>query len=196
MDIEQAQGEAGKTAPARQVGTAISSRGLARRNFTRAGIGASGVLLTLVSQSGMATAICRSPSGSLSGTLQSHAPAPICSGVKPAYYSQNASAWPAGTASGTVFSSVFSVKPGTQYAADSTTFGSLLSGDQGVDPSSLGMYMVTTYLNIMSGRISFLTVAQLMQIWNELQSPGYYTPTAGVTWDVSQVVTYLSGTAS
>ena len=194
MDIEQENGVAGNAVPANPAG-AMAPKGLSRRNFTRAGIGASGVLLTLASQPGMASSICRTPSGSLSGGLQSHAPVVSCAGQTPTYYTSNPG-WSGGATPSTVFKSVFSVPGTTGFGADTTTFGFLLNGNKDVDPSSLGMYMVTTYLNIVSGRIGFLTVDQLQAIWNEWQGGGYYTPTAGVQWNASQIVTYLSGTAS
>lgn len=198
MDIEQAQGDAGKAAMASPVGTAISTRGLARRNFTKAGIGASGVLLTLVSQPGMASSICRSPSGSLSGGLESRVPVTNCLGKIPGYYASNSGAnFPAGVLIDVKFGDVFACT-GTNSATfgdKSTTLLSILT-EQSFDSAHLGMFMSATYLNIMAGRIGFLTVNQLQAIWSDWQSKGYYEPTAGTNWYASDIVTYLSGTGS
>ena len=76
---------------------ALSAKGASRRRFTRAGLGASGVLLTLASQPGMAQTICTTPSGSLSGGLQSRSPgAVVCQGLSPGFWKGDQHNWPAG----------------------------------------------------------------------------------------------------
>lgn len=195
MDIEQQNGAAEKPSTAGPASAGMSARGLARRRFGKAGAGASGVLLTLVSQPGMACDICKAPSGSLSGGLKSHTgPAVACSGLSPGYW-KNHSSWPSGCATTTRFSSVFNCAGLNKntYGAATTTLKSILS-HQTFDSSNLGMHMAATYLNIRSGRIGFLTVVGLQKIWYDWQRYGYYAPTAGVKWDAARIVTYLAGT--
>ena len=194
MDIEQAHGAAGDPAPTGSAGTKAAPEALSRRNFTKAGIGASGVLLTLASQPGMASSICRTPSGSLSGGLQSRAPVVSCSGQLPSYYASGTT-FPGTVSVDTLFGDVF-----TCNATYGATFGAAklqtILTHQGFDTVNLGMYLAATYLNIASNRIGFLTLVQLQDIWRDWQALGYYSPTAGTNWDASSIVTYLSGTAS
>jgi hypothetical protein len=171
----------------------MSGQGASRRRFTRAGIGVTGVLLTLASQPGMATDICTSPSGSLSGGLQSHhGPAPICSGVAPDNW-KNQATWPRGVTHDTRFGEIFSVNQSRMNTYGAATCIAMLE-QQPFDEASLGMHLVATYLNILSGRISFLSIEALRNIWSEWQASGYYTPTAGVQWNAAAIVVYLSGT--
>lgn len=66
---------------------------------------------------------------------------------------------------------------------------------QGFDSQGLGMYMAATYLNIQAGYVTFLTVAQLRAIWNDVSPPGgVFHPTAGVDWGRADVVKYLMAT--
>jgi hypothetical protein len=195
MDIEQQNGAADKPSTASPVTAHISAEGLARRRFGKAGIGASGVLLTLVSQPGMASGVCKAPSGSLSGGLISHkGPAVACTGKSPGYW-KNHSSWPSSCSTSAKFNSVFYCAGLNQnsYGAAKTTLKLILS-HQSFDSSNLGMHMCATYLNIQSGRIGFLTVAELQKIWYDWQRYGYYAPTAGVKWNAAQIVMYLTTT--
>lgn len=193
MDIEQQNGAAEK--PSAAASAAMSAKGLARRRFGKAGAGASGVLLTLVSQPGMACEICKAPSGSLSGGLKSHTgPAPACVGRLPAYW-KGQSGWPAGLSAKTSFNAIFSCTGSNRYTYGRATFGDILSGlpfDK--NKSNVGMHLCATYLNVRSGKIGFLTKEQVVNIWNELQLQGFYRPTGELKWDAARVVTYLVGT--
>jgi hypothetical protein len=62
------------------------------------------------------------------------------------------------------------------------------------DKYNLGMHLVATYLNVLSGQIGFLSVQTLQQMWSQLQSPGYYTPAKGVFWSPEQTKNYLEAT--
>ncbi|MBC7453892.1 MAG: hypothetical protein H7335_09330 [Massilia sp.] len=196
MNIEKKHDEAGSAPLARPVDVVISPKELPRRQFAKGIIGTSGVLLTLASQPGMAATLCRSPSGSLSGGLQSHGPVVACAGRSPNFYKENAG-WPSPCTPGTTFSSVFPCAGLTKdtYGASSTTLGLILD-HQDFDTANLGMHLVATYLNILSGRIDFLTLSQVQSIWYDWQTYGYYSPTAGVQWRASDIVIYLSGTMS
>ncbi|MFL6673685.1 MAG: hypothetical protein ACJ8LG_10380 [Massilia sp.] len=189
---DQHDGKAGAPA-APQAPASLSNHGAARRRFAKAGIGATGVLMTLTSQPGMATDICTTPSGSLSGGLKSHhGPAPVCSGVSPGYWKNNTS-WPSGCKPTTRFGHIFTCNPKNSSTYGATDCLTMLS-HQDFDQSNLGMHLVASYLNILSGRISFLSVQALQKIWTDWQSTGYYSPAKGVSWNSADIVLYLTGT--
>lgn len=63
-----------------------------RRGFTKAGLAASGVILTLASRPVLANTVCKSPSGFLSGNTSSHIEQ-MCFGNYPDYYANHPEAW-------------------------------------------------------------------------------------------------------
>lgn len=173
-----------------------------------------GVLATLESKSAMASMVCRSPSGSLSNGLStSHygKTAPACNGMGPDYWQNPKCGWPVSRS--LMFSSVF---PGgssgscptrysdTYYAAKKTgakyyepgSYACARLSDmlnpQSFDTSRVGMHFVVAYLNIQQGYIGFLKVEDLQIMWNELQSTGQFSPTAGKYWSTAEVAHYLS----
>jgi hypothetical protein len=177
----------------------LSKRGVARRRLAKAGVGAAGVLWTLESQAAMTPLLCKSPSGALSGGLNSHyGPAPTCNGPSPGYWKTH-DGWPC--ARDTRFAAVFHVpgdmnscepnKAATSYLC--ATFGDLIS-PQSYDTYNLAMHVVATYLNILSGRISFLSVETLKNMWYEVATTNRYSPTANVYWTPEQVKRYLRAT--
>jgi hypothetical protein len=62
---------------------------------------------------------------------------------------------------------------------------------QSFDQNNLAMHTIAAYLNILSGRVSFLSVETLQSMWSEVTTTGVYNPTAGVTWTRDQVAKYL-----
>lgn len=178
----------------------LSERGAARRRLAKAGIGAAGILATLDSRAAMSPMICKSPSGALSGGLSSHyGPEPVCMGLSPGYWKNHTGAWPIPV--NTLFANVFYV-PGnkatctpktrnTNYLC--STMLNLLTS-QSFDKYNLAMHAIATYLNIRSGKINFLTVETLLNMWYEVQTKGFYSPTAGVKWTPEQVKNYLQAT--
>jgi hypothetical protein len=178
----------------------LSGRGATRRRLAKAGVGAAGVLLTLESRATMSPMMCKAPSGALSGGLSSHyGPAPVCQGRSPGYWKNHTSVWPCST--GTYFADVFYVAGNRRYCTTKTkntnylcsTMLNLVS-PQSFDKYNLAMHAIATYLNIKSGKISFLSVETLLNMWYEVQTKGVYTPTAGVTWNAEQVKNYLQAT--
>jgi hypothetical protein len=166
--------------------------GESRRRFTKAGLAASGVILSLASKPGMACEICASPSGSLSGGLNSHhGPAPVCNGRPPSYW-HTCSTWPSGCNSSNHFRTVFHV-PSSQSMYYPPTCGQAVN-PQGLNDGGLGSCLMAAYLNACAGYTSYLTPTMVQSIFNEWQSTGYYTPSAGVRWDSQQIVAYLTGT--
>jgi hypothetical protein len=179
-----------------------------RRRFTRAGIGASGVILTLASDPALGATgtttpfMCRSPSGSLSGGLQSQpgTQTVVCNGLSPGYWINHPEAWPNSIYpvttkqhSATTYASVFPFGSTNLYKT-----GSLMSvmtnNDPAQDPYNLGMHLAAAYLNVRSGRINYFTVAVLKAMWHDLVTYGYYTPTAGTKWYAEDIKNYLQNT--
>lgn len=182
-----------KTAP-----SPLGERGAARRRLAKAGIGAAGILYTLESRAGLSGMICKSPSGALSGglTASHRGPQAVCRGLSPGYW-KNHSGWPCSRT--LMFADVFYV-PGDRSTckpkAQSYLCSSMLTmlSKQSFDKYNLGMHLVATYLNVLSGRISFLTVESLTDMWQELVTTGQYCPTAGVFWGPEKVKNYLEAT--
>jgi hypothetical protein len=177
----------------------LSERGARRRRLAKAGFGAAGVLLTLESRAAMGPMICKSPSGALSGGLSSHyGPEPVCQGLSPGYWKNHTDAWPIPIT--TMFADVFSAGDKRSCTAETmntnytcSTMLNLLTPQQ-FDQYNLAMHAVATYLNIKSGKINFLSIDTLLNMWSEVQSQGYYEPTAGVKWTPEQVKNYLEAT--
>lgn len=186
---------------------ALGAKGASRRRFSRAGAGATGVLLTLVSQPGMACSVCRAPSGYQSVALAvknkitlSHTPAnsPVCAGRSPTLWYKNLGSWKT-----TQFKSAFTC---TDTEIGNATAEMLLSlctsPPYGKKPavtvsqsSTLAMWLVAAYLNVQYGYSPFLKIETLQGIWREFQLHKTYTPTAGVTpWNYADIIVYLSGT--
>lgn len=171
----------------------LSPEGAARRRFTRAGVAASGVLLTLHSQPGMAVEVCTTPSGYLSGGLQSfRGPQPTCAGRSPSYWKQSTS-WPSGCAPDQPFARLFTCSSLNAKTYGKTTQSAILEPKLW-DRNGIGRSLVACYLNVKAGLSTFQTIPMLQSIWLEYQSKGYYTPTAGVRWDSAKIVEYLQGT--
>lgn len=191
MAIEDGQGarEAGQGQPA-QARDRLDPAGAARRRFAKGG--ATGVLLTLASQPGMAADICASPSGSLSGGLQSRRPrAQSCDGRSPGYWKSHT--WPAGISRDALFSKVYPCVGRNRDTYGKVTCLAILS-HQEFDKGNLGMHMMAGYLNAADGRTSFLTAQLLQKIWSDWQEKGYYSPNPNVHWNAADIVIYLSGT--
>jgi hypothetical protein len=177
----------------------LGKRGAARRRLAKAGVGAAAVLYTLESQAAMGPMMCQSPSGALSGGLSSHyGPQPACQGLSPGFW-KNHDAWPCPR--GTMFADVFYVPGDRSSCSDDKNKASYLCATmldllspQGFDRYKLGMHVVATYLNILSGRIGFLTVETLIAMWYDVQTKGSYCPIAGVYWSPEQVKNYLEAT--
>ncbi len=199
--IQKDDDVANEQQPAQQ----LSAKGAARRRFTRAGTAASGVLLTLHSQPGMAAAICATPSGYQSGLISTRNPDPgACAGRSPGYWKNIEGGpgkaahkqWPAGATPDTLFRTVFGCTSAMSdtYGSDSCTLDWIMGANAGWDKNNLGAHLVAAYLNVLAGITGYLTVNILTNIWNELRDYGYFTPTAGVIWDTAKVVEYLKGT--
>jgi hypothetical protein len=185
--------DASKAAAATGAGTVgLPPQGAARRRFARAGVAASGVLLTLHSQPGMACDICTTPSGFLSGGLQSFRGAkPVCAGRSPGYWKTHS--WPTGTSKTALYTKLFACSSANARTYGKATQAGILD-PKAWDTHGIGRHLVACYLNVKAGLSTFQNMAMLQRIWNEYQTKGYYTPTAGVRWDGAKIVEYLQGT--
>jgi hypothetical protein len=197
-DRDTGKGVAPDAAP-----TAISASGLSRRRFGKAGAGVSaGVIMTLVSQPGMAqTALCVSASGAASANLSTHSDHLVpCQGVSAGFWKNHPEAWAAAnTKTDTKFSAVFTTR--TSRTAPLNTYSCIEVCDpsvvaNGADPDNVAMHTMATLLNVRSGRIGFLTENQVLAIWNSYAQNGMYQPTVGITWSGAQIVDYLKKTMS
>ena len=204
INNDQQDQAAGGPATPEQAPSTITPAGAARRRFARAGLGASGVLMTLASTPGMAASVCTTPSGSLSHGMQtSHTPTvpPTCGGESPGFYKNNPSGWPSSLQSVTTrtFKEIFPCK------AESMTLGNTKLKDvfslkntgrprNDPDPYNVGSHVLACYLNILTFRSNVLTELMLKKIWLEFQQVGYYTPSAGVKWNGTAIVDYLKTT--
>lgn len=198
-NLEQPEGD-GKLPADKDISAGMSAKGAARRRFARAGAGASaGAILTLASQPAMATLVCTSPSGAISGNLSKHNQATSCNGVSPGYWKGHPNAWKgAGTNGGSKFYLTF---PTTSRCSQLNVYSCFDIVDStkvtnGDDPDNVAMHIMATLLNVRSNRIGFLTENQVRAIWNSYAATGTYQPTAGVTWNGWQIVNYLKSTMS
>ena len=195
--------ESDPVAPAPSAGdvppaAALSAKGAARRRFTRVGAGATGVLLTLHSQPGMACTYCGiSASAAVSaigqnkavGTLSHRGPAAVCNGIKPSAWCQTS--WPSGCSPTDAFGKHFGCRIGSTYA--NTSCKDIMQGAS-CDSSKMAQYMLAAYLNVLSGRVNFLSIESLRNVWTEWVLKGYYAPMAGQKWYANDIVGYLYGT--
>jgi hypothetical protein len=177
----------------------ISAQGAARRRFARAGLGASGVIMTLVSQPGMATNVCRPPSGFLSGTWASNHPTNTCFGRSPGYWKTHHDQWKSlcrtdGTA---LFRTLFSCS-GRASALQPYKLFDIVDPTKvtnGADQNNVAMHIVAALLNARSNKVSVLPEDRVREIWSEYAGSGYYTPSAGAKkWNGAEIVTYLKST--
>lgn len=207
---EQARIDTGQaTGPAQSVNDT-------RRNFTKSGLIVSGVLLTLASRSALGgNFACQTPSGFLSGNVSTHGTPTTCSGKSPGYWGTHAAQWPmpyqpgsctnsganssnsctnaANWSGGTTFRSVFNCNgQGHIYTQYSMMQLFWLNGNQ--DPNQLGAYFVAAVLNARFGLTPVLAEPQVVNIFNEWDSKGYFEPTAGVKWYAPDLVAYLQST--
>lgn len=198
MNQDQQNGHTGQ--PVQPV-EMLSTKGAARRRFSRAAAGASGVLATLASQPGMAATVCTTPSGFLSsGMTMSHQPVPppLCGGLSPGYWWSHQDQWPKGITTTQKFKSIFHCGAGSS-ALGNLTMGEACNPHPDIDQSNCGRHILAAYINALSGKTTVLTTIMVLKIWNEYQNTGgqgsgYYTPSAGVKWYAADIVNYIKST--
>lgn len=62
------------------------------------------------------------------------------------------------------------------------------------DPDNLGSHIVAALLNAKKGYTPILTELDVINMWSEWASKGYFEPTANVHWNSAQIVQYIQGT--
>jgi hypothetical protein len=226
MTIQEHQsGEVTQQAP-QDIGELAKSPDKSRRSFAKSGLVASGVLLTLSSRPVLGELVCKSPSGFESGNLSFHGTPITCAGLSPVYWINNTGwptpyeADKTKTRSvsksddenkkegertrsstittidlGTKFANVFYCSGYGKHLASFTLMQVIGLDGQG-DPYQLGAHCVAALLNAVSGKTPVLTKEQVINIFNEFDSKGYFEPTVGIQWGPGQIVTYLKTTMS
>jgi len=160
-----------------------------RRRFGRAaGLGGSGVLLTLACKPVLGAVVCKTPSGFLSGNQSTHGASALCNGRNAQYWSATSS-WP--VSKKTKFPKVFNAGPGS--ALEQATLAEVVAGHT-ADPDKVAMHLTTALLNSRSGWTPFLTEEMLQGMFLEWRTKGFYTPTVNVQWTGADIVNYLKAT--
>jgi len=186
MSTEQQPAHDGTTKPPMQVPNA------GRRRIARAGIGAAGVLLTLESRVAMATGPkCVAPSaaalshgGSSNYVKQNH-----CSALGPKDWVRMADFWPC--SKNIKFGALFTCK-GTDVQFREIELVKILGDD--TYSEFIGRAVATTYLNIVTGKLTVIDNRTLFKMWDDLQAHQTYSPKRGVTWTPYDVRMYLEST--
>lgn len=161
-----------------------------RRRFTKSSLAASGVLMTLASRSSLA-AVGLSPSGFCSINQSTHGQTCDSQARTPGYWKTHSS-WPSGATQSTLFRMIF---PVTNHSSGyyTVTLGDILT-HKSYDVSNLGMHLTAAYLDALKGWSPFLPTTTIVTMWNEWSTTGFYKPTATISWDAAQIVTYLTST--
>lgn len=179
-----------------------------RRRFLHGGLGATPLLLTLASRPVLGQVTCTSPSGFVSMPTSAHGTPQTCMGRTPGYWKQDQKFpdWPSppyypvtttgpGGHAATTFNSVFGTP--SPYDKNTTFLDVLRTEDYTTSagpPHDVARHCVAELLNIQKGWVPVLTKDQVKNIWQSFYSLGYFEPTAGVQWDHTQIVAYLTST--
>lgn len=172
---------------------ALSRQGAARRRI--AGLGVSGVLMTVASAHGMADDMCMSPSGAGSTPHTSHAPDLACEGgATPKWWYDNKRLLESiGINKHTKFKDVLP----TSRPFGSQTVHNVLQGLGNQGQAGVPRLMLAMYFNVVVDppMIKFLTKQAVKDMWANYEADEIYNhPGSGKTWDSAQFATYLSGT--
>lgn len=195
-------------------------RNPSRRRFTRAGVGASAVILTLTSRSVLAqTTACTTPSGFASANLSRQNSDPVlCEGVTASSWLSPDRKWP--VPRDTKFSEIFgssslALRTGSPQKFNEAPFQSqankkdssgqtkstslneatLFDALNGTETPAVVKYIIAGYLNFRAGLNSYPTDLQVIAIFKEWQATnGYYTPSAGIKWGEKEIIGYLGAT--
>lgn len=193
-------------------------RNPSRRRFTRAGVGASAVILTLTSRSALAQVACKSPSGFASANLSQHNNETArCDGITAASWLDPNRQWPIPKV--TRFIDIFGssslmfrtgtpqkfydafpsrvdkkdVPPG-QAKSTSLDEATLYEALNGSETPEVVKSIIAAYLNFKDGRNTYPTDLQAIAIFKEWQANGIYTPSAGIKWTEDDILSYLGST--
>ena len=192
-----------------------------RRRFTKAGLAATGVILTLASRPVLANTDCRSPSAWASANMSAHFKYnEMCFGNYPDYYANNPQAW-GGTQylpgtyndnkenSNSNGSSNSNGNPSSTNNVDNwvggTQFQEAFPGSRRYPGRSMmqvlwmqdpmGGYLCAALLNAALGLTPPLTETRIVDMCLEYETKGYFEPTAGVHWFEGDIIFYLESLA-
>jgi hypothetical protein len=207
MEDQQKSSEMSPPSQAPAAMPPLDRKGAARRRFTQAGLGATGVILTLHSQPGMAAAdlaTCASPSGFMSIKTASHNPANSCSNNRShGYWKTHASSWRSrtGTSPDTPFTEVLAAR-GAYIGLKRHTLMEILDPSKEVkeiDRNNVAMQIVTALLNARASQLagipSVLPEDKVVAMWDEYTIKGSFRPTGSSTpWTGQQIASYLEST--
>lgn len=186
MSIEQHISGDGAAKPPAQVHNA------GRRRIARAGIGAAGVLLTLDSRVAMATGPkCVAPSAAAlsHGGNSNYVERGRCDAVGPEHWVRAADYWPC--SKHIKFGALFGCK-GSDAPYAEIEMIKILSESAYAD--FVGRAVATTYLNIVTGKLTVMDEATLFKMWDSLQTHQAYSPVPKVIWTPTDVRKYLEST--
>jgi hypothetical protein len=177
-----------------------------RRRFTRSGIAASGVLLTLTSRPVLGNGggwgggggkphgkCCKAPSAWTSGDKSVTGAPPVCEGRPPKYWKDRPKQWPVKCAD-EVFQKHFTCGSHFRYAKSTMLDVCANSHGEWLEVAELCSRLVAAYLNCKQGWTPFLKEQTVRAIFNECATKGYFSPTAGVNWTVRDCIEYLKAT--
>lgn len=194
-------------------------RNPSRRRFTRAGVGASAVILTLTSRSVLAQTACKSPSGFASANLSQHNhDAVACDGVTASNWLEPNRQWP--VPKETRFVDIFGssslmfrtgapqkfydafpsradkkdLPPGQAAKSTSLDEATLFDALNGGETPFVVKSIIAAYLNFRAGLNTYPTDLQAIAIFKEWQAKGIYTPSAGIKWSEDDIISYLGST--
>ena len=195
MTIQEHQSGEGTQRAPQDIGEPAKSPDKSRRSFSKSGLVASGVLLTLSSRPVLGASVCVSPSGFISGNTSTHGDLPVCDGRSAGFYldpSLNLDLR-------AQFRTMFPTASDSAYRNKALSF--ILTTPWPTNPQNpsvptqnLLKHLVVAILNARSGKTPFLTEATIKSIFDEWRAIGTFSPTAGVAWDASQIINYLSQT--
>jgi hypothetical protein len=204
-EIESQSGDASKPA--------LGARGAARRRLAKAGLGATGVVLTLQSRNALAAKICASPSGFTSINANgSEVPLTSCTqNGSHGYWKNHPEAWDVAQVSRKdPFNKYFIT--GTRYAhlanvpllgilEPNAYFGAMgKKTPEGFDPSNVAMQTIIAFLNARRSEILgrtdvVLRVEHVLGIWTDWVVKGGYQPAGASTpWGGPEIAFYFENT--
>lgn len=202
----------------------LGAHGAARRRFARAGVGATGIVLTLSSKGAMANT-CSSPSGFVSASLKgSGGPAYSCtSNGSHGYWKNHQSAWQiTGVKPTDLFGAHFEtgidyahlkevpligvLDPNAYFRARAEEGGKNGKGGKSsnvppdFDPNNVAMQTIAAYLNARLAKATgmqgaVMTPEEVKKIWTDFVFDGSYLPQPGAArWDGAKIAAYFEGT--
>lgn len=176
-------------APAPEAIPALTPHGASRRRI--AGLGVSGVLMTVAGSGAMADVVCKSPSGALSGNLNSHSPSQTCAGECPDWWALH---FPAGVNKNTKFRQLFP----TSDKVGNMSLATVIAQRANNGTASVPALILATWFNVTATppKITVMTQQGVKDMWaNYDRNGGVYRPGSGTQfWTSSQLADFLKST--